>query len=142
MDQKTYTPEMDNLTETSGESKIDFEKVKYDDNVIKKIVGTAALSVDGVLALGSSMKDDIAGILSENDKTKGISVKRSDDKVVKIDIKIVSEFGKNIPTIISNVVSAVSNELEKMTGLKADEIKVEVTDSITQEELEAQQKKK
>lgn len=116
------------------------EKIKYDDNVIKRIISTATNSIDGVLSLGSNMMENIAGVFSENDNTKGISIKQSDNSI-DATVKIVIEFGRNMPEVIAQVESKIRESLMQMAGMEVKSLQVEVTDTMTREEFEAKENK-
>lgn len=99
--------------------------IKIHENVIASIVRKAALSVEGVVRLaGSTLVDNIAEIIgSKRIGDRAISVDMSGDRV-SIEVKVNLSYGAHVPTVASNVQSAVIREVEKMTGMSVDSVNV------------------
>lgn len=111
------------------------QNMKIDDKAIKKMAGEAISNVDGVLSVEGSLTDLLK---SSDDITKGIGVTLSEDgKSVQITTRIITEFGKNIPAIVSNVQAAVEKTLHDVAGLVAEKVDVEITDTMSRAEYEA-----
>lgn len=123
----------------NGATTIAPENVNYNDNVLKKIVKTAAIQVDGVLGLGSTLMENISGALKNMENTHGISINQKND-TLDIDIKLVVEFGKSIPQIATAVEENIRQSLRQMAGLNANNIRVEVVDTMTRAEFEEKTK--
>lgn len=115
------------------------ENVNYNDSVLKKIVNTAATQVDGVLGLGSTLMENISGALKNTENTHGVSISRKND-ALDVDVKLVVEFGRNIPQIASDAEANIRKSLMDMAGLNANAIKVEVVDTMTRAEFEEKTK--
>lgn len=135
MDERT-----DDIMESSADKKgAEFKEapsnVKIDNHVIKKVAGEAILGIDGLLGLKGGLTDLLK---VDDDPTIGISVDMADDHVATISVKIIVETGKNIPNIVDAVTNAVTKALQNTTGIKVKEVCVEVVDSMTKEEYEAQ----
>ena len=111
------------------------ENVQYDDSVLKKIVNTAVQQADGVLGLGSTMMEGITNIFKSGDtaSTRGVSVSQKDNEL-EVDIKLVVEYGKNIPAIVEQAEQRIRESLLEMTGKKVDKFTVAVVDTMTREE--------
>lgn len=111
------------------------ENVNYNDSVLKKIVNTAATQVDGVLGLGSTLMENISGVFKDSENTHGVSISQKND-TLDIDVKLVVEFGKSIPQIAAAAAENIRKSIKEMAGLTANEVKVEVVDTMTREEFE------
>lgn len=111
------------------------ENVNYNDSVLKKIVNTAATQVDGVLGLGSTLMENLSGVFKDAENTHGVAVNQKND-TLDVDVKLVVEFGKNIPQIATAVEDSIRKSLREMAGLNANDVRVEVVDTMTREEFE------
>ena len=124
-------------------SDIDYDHIgalTFDDKVIKKIVGYSTCAIPGVLAMSGSLISGIADALKfTEDEIKGISAD-VDEKVTKVDIKVICEYGHNIPLIYKTIVDKASAAVTEMTGLRVVELNVHVTDILTKEDFERKKK--
>lgn len=110
------------------------ENMKIDDKAVKKLIGEAITGVDGLLCL----EGGFGGLLkSGDDKTRGVNVSVKDDGVTTVELKIVTEFGKNIPVIVNEVTKRVKDVLQNTAGLVVKDVTVHVTDTVTREEFDA-----
>lgn len=123
---------MNNTTVTPNEAFNAPANVKIDYVAIKRIVGEAIDKVDGVLGVAGNLTD----LLKSNaDRTKGLSVTMQENsQQVDIDAKIMTEYGKNIPTIVNALTTNVTEALRTMAGLEVNKLNVEVADTLTREE--------
>lgn len=111
------------------------ETLKIDDKVIKKMVGEALASVDGILGA----KDNLADMFkSDEDPTRGITISTTNHHEVEVTAKIFAESGKNIPQMINAATAAITDKLQNTAGLKINGICVEVVDTMTAEEYKNQ----
>ncbi|TWT11027.1 Asp23/Gls24 family envelope stress response protein [Streptococcus sp. sy004] len=112
-------------------------ELTYEDKVIEKIVGLAISSVDGLLAVSggffANLKDKV---INSDNVTTGVNVEVG-KKQVAIDLDIVAEYQKHIPTIFSEIKSVVEQEVKKMTDLDVVEVNVKVIDIKTKAQHEA-----
>ena len=124
-------------------SDIDYDHIgalTFDDKVIKKIVGYSTCAIPGVLAMSGSLISGIADALKfTEDQIKGISAD-VDEKVTKVDIKVICEYGHNIPSIYKAIIDNASTAVAEMTGLRVVELNVHVTDILTKEDFERKKK--
>ena len=113
------------------------EGIKISNDVIAVIAGVAASDVPGV----ASMAGGIAGGLTEALKgkknlAKGIKVEAT-EKIAKIDVNIIVEYGSRIPDVAFEIQNRVKTSVESMTGLKVSEVNVHVqgvnTENMAQE---------
>jgi uncharacterized alkaline shock family protein YloU len=101
-------------------------KVLIADEVLSTIAGTAALEVDGVVAMAGNITGDIAQILGRKNSSKGVAVEVEGSNVT-VTLNIVVRFGSRIQAVSEAVQKRVKTEIENMTGLNAEEINVNVT---------------
>lgn len=112
--------------------------VTYADQVIEKMVGHALQHVPGLLSISGGFFTDIKNkLINSSDVREGINVEVG-SKQVATDLKIVVEYGKDIPEIVETMKSIIGTEVKKMTHLEVVEVDVEVVDIKTREEFEAE----
>ncbi|UKJ78375.1 Asp23/Gls24 family envelope stress response protein [Priestia megaterium] len=104
----------------------------FEDQVIKKIAGIAANEIKGILSM-SGLTDRFRGT---EDITKGINAEVG-EKQVALDLKVIVEYGKNVPAILSEIVNNVKKSVHEMTGLEVVEVNMHVEDVMTRSEFEA-----
>ncbi|EHI69737.1 Asp23/Gls24 family envelope stress response protein [Streptococcus ictaluri] len=109
----------------------------YDDKVIEKIVGHALENVGGLLAVTGGFFSNIKNNLVNTESvTDGVAVEVG-TKEVAVDLKVIVEYGKDIPAIAESIKAIVSQNVDSMTHLKVVEVNVNVVDIRTKEEHEA-----
>ena len=112
--------------------------VTYADQVIEKMVGHALQHVPGLLSISGGFFTDIKNkLINSSDVREGINVEVG-SKQVATDLKIVVEYGKDIPEIVETMKSIIGAEVKKMTHLEVVELNVGVVDINTREEFEAE----
>ncbi len=109
-------------------------KLTFDDNVIKKIAGTVAAEVDGILSMNGSFLSDIADRFRSNvDPTKGIDAEVG-EKQVALDIETTLEYGSDARKIFDELCDKIHRALKSMTGLELVELNLNVSDVMTKRE--------
>ena len=112
-------------------------ELRYTDKVIEKIVGIALESVDGLLAVSGGFFADLKDKLVNTDTTRdGVNVKVG-TKQVAVDLDIVAEYQKHVPTIYQTIKSVIEAEVKRMTDLEVVEVNVNVVDIKTRAQHEA-----
>ena len=112
--------------------------VTYADQVIEKMIGHALQHVPGLLSISGGFFTNIKNkLINSSDVREGINVEVG-SKQVATDLKIVVEYGKDIPEIVETMKSIIGAEVKKMTHLEVVEVNVEVVDIKTREEFEAE----
>ena len=110
----------------------------YADQKNEKMVGHALQHVPGLLSISGGFFTDIKNkLINSSDVREGINVEVG-SKQVATDLKIVVEYGKDIPEIVETMKSIIGTEVKKMTHLEVVEVNVEVVDIKTREEFEAE----
>ena len=109
----------------------------FEDQVIKKIAGIAANEIKGILSMSGGFMSGLTDrFRSTEDITKGINAEVG-EKQVALDLKVIVEYGKNIPAIFSEIVNNVKKSVHEMTGLEVVEVNMHVEDVMTRSEFEA-----
>ncbi|KHD46738.1 Asp23/Gls24 family envelope stress response protein [Streptococcus hongkongensis] len=117
------------LTSVRGE-------LTYEDKVIEKIVGLAIEKVDGLLAVTGGLLSNIKGKLVNTDNVRdGVNVEVG-KKQVAVDLDIIAEYQKHVPTIFNDIKEVVETEVKKMTDLDVVECNVNVVDIKTRAQHE------
>ena len=103
----------------------DLGAIRIHNEVICAIASLATLEVEGVLGMSSSLAEGLAHVLGKKTFDKGVKAEINQDKT-KISVSVVVKYGLNIPEIVSKVQKNVKKNVEQMTGLKLEEINVNV----------------
>ena len=109
----------------------------YEDKVIQKIVGLALESVNGLLSVDGGFFSNLTGkLVNTDDVTAGVGVEVG-KKQVAVDLKVVTEYKKNVPDIYQKIKDVIRKEVSDMTDLEVVEVNVTVVDIKTKEQHEA-----
>ena len=97
------------------------------ENVIASAVRKATCAVEGVIRLsGSAIVNNIAELIGNKaigDRSISVQI---DGATVVIDVKVNIAYGAHVPTVASNIQSAVVEEVEKITGMTVTAVNVVV----------------
>ena len=112
----------------------------YEDKVIQKIVGLALESVNGLLAVDGGFFSNLTGkLVNTEDVTAGVGVEVG-KKQVAVDLKVVTEYKKNVPDIYQKIKEVIRKEVSDMTDLEVVEVNVTVVDIKTKEQQKEDEK--
>ncbi len=111
---------------TDGSFVIAPSNMKYDDKVIKKMVGEILAQTDGVLGTKGGLGDVFKK--KDTDPTVGISVNITEAKDIVVGMKLIVEKGKNIPNIVNEITAKVTDLLQNTAGLNVKDVNIEVVD--------------
>ncbi|MGI1692868.1 Asp23/Gls24 family envelope stress response protein [Streptococcus uberis] len=112
-------------------------ELTYENKVIEKIVGLAIEHIDGLLAVNGGYLSNIKNKLVNTDSVRdGVNVEVG-KKQVAVDLDIIAEYQKHVPTIFDEIKAIVETEVKKMTDLDVIEVNVNVVDIKTKEQHEA-----
>lgn len=115
-------------------------KLTFEDQVIKKIAGIASNDVKGILSMSGGFMSGLTDrFRSTEDITKGIDAEVG-ERQVALDLKVIVEYGKNIPSIFQDAVMKIKKSVHDMTGLDVVEINMHVEDVMTRSEFDAKSK--
>ena len=65
-------------------------------------------------------------ISGKKNYAKGVKVEITDNKIAKIDLNIIVEYGARIPEIAFEIQTKVKKSVETMTGLKVSSVNVNI----------------
>ena len=109
-------------------------ELTYEDKVVQKIVGYALENVDGLLAVEGGFFSNLTGkIVNTDNVTSGVDVEVGKTQVA-VDLKVITEYGKNVPDIYEKIKAVILKEVANMTDLDVVEVNVTVTDIKTKAE--------
>lgn len=112
-------------------------ELTYEERVIEKIIGIAIASIDGLLAVDGGFFSNIREKLVNTESvTDGVNVEVG-TKQVAVDLNIIVEYQKHVPTVYRNIKSVIEKEVKEMTDLDVVEVNVKVVDIKTKEQYEA-----
>lgn len=100
--------------------------VQIADEVVAVIVGIAATEVDGVAALDGNITNEIMSKVGIKNIANGVKIDIKDNKVAA-DVRLIVEYGYNIPATCAKVQEKIKNTVENMTGLKVTDANVRIT---------------
>ncbi len=99
--------------------------VNISEEVLETITNISTKEIEGVMGLYGHLTDEIAGIFTKKNHTRGVRVQIVEEKAV-IDLDIVVNFGVKIPEVAWQVQENVKNAIENMTQIKVESVNVNV----------------
>lgn len=116
--------------------------LSFDEGVIEKIAGLASRKVDGILSFDGGFFDNITDkIRNKADPTQGIKAEVG-EKQVSLEMNAKVEYGYDIREIFTQVCDVISEEVERLTGLKVIELNFHVSDVLSKKEWKEQNNRK
>ena len=106
-------------------NELDHGTVYINEEVIATIAATAIRDVEGVVGLSGNLSDDVKGMLSKKNNSKGVRIILSED-TVSVECNLVVLYGHPVVEIAKNVQSGIVSAIESMTGLKVKSVDVNV----------------
>lgn len=118
-------------TSVPGRRKDTAGKTTVADTVVATIAGIAARDVEGVHAMGGGGARAVGAVRDRvsrsQDHTRGVKVEVGEEQAA-LDLDIVVVYGVHIADVASDIRSAVTSAVERMTGLEVVEININVRD--------------
>jgi uncharacterized alkaline shock family protein YloU len=102
--------------------------------VIETIAGISASEIDGIVAMSGGMVDGFAERLGRKNLSKGVAVEVGEQEVA-VDLKVIVEYGRDVPEIYKQVVTSVESAIYNMTGLHVVEVNMYVEGVSIKEEV-------
>jgi len=99
-----------------------FGNVKIDNDVLASIAGIVAKKVAGVHRISTSLVGGLAQMIRKKPDV-GIKVVVGEDEV-GFELRVIVEYGVNIPEVTFMVQKSIKEEVEKMSGLKVSNVDV------------------
>lgn len=100
--------------------------VLISEDVIAAIVAHSVSEVEGVISLSVKPGADIVDFIGKKNWGKGMKIYIQEDDSVKVECDVVVAYGQSVVAVANNVQSAVTSALESMTGVKVEEVNVNV----------------
>ncbi|MFC0216076.1 Asp23/Gls24 family envelope stress response protein [Paenibacillus chartarius] len=100
-------------------------KVLITNDVVANLAGSAALECYGLVGMASrkQLKDGIAELLGRDNLSRGVEVRREQDKV-EIDLYIIVSYGTKISEVAHQVQNRVKYVLNDVIGLQVDGVNI------------------
>ena len=112
-------------------------ELTYENKVIQKIIGLSLERVPGLLHIDGGFFSNLTEkIVNTNDVTHGVNVEVGKEQVA-VDLNVIVEYRKNVPTLYKEIKDVIVSEVAKMTDLEVVEVNVNVVDIKTKEQHEA-----
>ena len=112
-------------------------ELTYEDKVIQKIIGLSLERVPGLLHVDGGFFSNLTEkLVNTNDVTHGVNVEVGKEQVA-VDLNVIVEYRKNVPTLYNQIKEVIVSEVAKMTDLEVVEVNVNVVDIKTKEQHEA-----
>ena len=90
--------------------------VNISEEVLAVIAGAAAMEVDGVSALGTTLTNDVAALVTRKSVAKGVHLE-VEGEAVMVDVTILVKYGYVVPEVAKNVQDAIQNAVMNTTAL-------------------------
>lgn len=114
------------LVELNENIETENDGIKISDDVVAVIAGVAVSEVPGVAGMAGSFAGGISEVFSgKKNLAKGIKADITEN-VAKIHVNIIVEYGSRIPDVAFEIQNRVKKAVESMTGLKVEEVNVNV----------------
>lgn len=100
--------------------------VNISEEVLAVIAGAAAMEVDGVSALGTTLTNDVAALVTRKSVAKGVHLE-VEGEAVMVDVTILIKYGYVVPEVAKNVQDAIQNAVMNTSGLDVAGVNVTVS---------------
>ena len=100
----------------------EYGNLKIDNEVLGSIAAIAAKKVPGVHKISTSLVGGLAQIIKKTPDA-GIKVVVGENEV-SFELRVVIDYGENIPEVTYQIQKTIKEEVEKMSGLKVANVDV------------------
>ena len=100
--------------------------VNISEEVLAVIAGAAAMEVDGVSALGTTLTNDVAALVTRKSVAKGVHLE-VEGEAVMVDVTILVKYGYVVPEVAKNVQDAIQNAVMNTSGFDVAGVNVTVS---------------
>jgi uncharacterized alkaline shock family protein YloU len=109
----------------SIELSTEYGKIFVTNDVIATLAGSAALECYGLVGMASrkQLKDGIAELLGRENLSRGVEVRRDENRL-EIDLYIIVSYGTKISVVANNVQTKVKYILNDVVGLHVDDVHI------------------
>jgi uncharacterized alkaline shock family protein YloU len=102
--------------------------ISVNNEVIKNIALKAAVDTGGVERIKKGLMSKISDAVKRKDSAHGVRLEFSSGSELKITLKLMVEYGVNIPYVAGAVQENVKKAVENMTGLTVTEVGVKIVE--------------
>lgn len=100
--------------------------IYYSEDVIANIAGVSTMECYGVVGMAlKNAKDGFWELLKAENLAKGVKIIQKENGIA-IELYIIVEYGTKIAVIANNIIQTVRYNLENLTGIKVEQITVNV----------------
>lgn len=99
--------------------------IRIADDVVAVIAGMTASKVPGISSMSAGMTEGLAKRVSGKNLTKGVHVEVGEQETV-VDLRVIVEYGREIPAVCRELQYEVKEAVENMTGLHVVQVNVKV----------------
>lgn len=103
--------------------KNDMGMVRLDEEVIASIASITIGEIEGVADTVGGVSYSLTGMLGKKNGAKGVRVDTGDEGI-SININITVKYGHSIPELARHVQQRISEEVQKMTGMKVSAVDI------------------
>ncbi len=100
--------------------------VRISSDTVATYAGIAISEISGVYGMSGTFAGITEAISGKKNYAKGVKVEITDNKIAKIDLNIIVEYGARIPEIAFEIQTKVKKSVETMTGLKVSSVNVNI----------------
>ena len=100
--------------------------VRISSDTVATYPGIAISEISGVYGMSGTFAGITEAISGKKNYAKGVKVEITDNKIAKIDLNIIVEYGARIPEIAFEIQTKVKKSVETMTGLKVSSVNVNI----------------
>lgn len=104
----------------------DESTVRISSDTVATYAGIAISEISGVYGMSGTFAGITEAISGKKNYAKGVKVEITDNKIAKIDLNIIVEYGARIPEIAFEIQTKVKKSVETMTGLKVSSVNVNI----------------
>lgn len=104
----------------------DISNIQISNDVISTIAGVAAMEVDGVFSLTSSLTSNIKELIYKKSAGKGVSVDVDENGDVTVSVDMIVKYNYNIQEVALNVQNQIIRAVSDMTNFNVLAVNVNV----------------
>lgn len=104
----------------------DISNIQISNDVISTIAGVAAMEIDGVSSLVSSLSSNIKELIYKKSAGKGVSVEVAENGDVSITVNMIVKYNYNIQDVALNVQNQIIRAVSDMTNYNVSVVNINV----------------
>ena len=98
--------------------------ITIENEVIARLAGQSVMECAGVVGMASkNVKDGIVQLIKKDNLAKGITLTPDDGKV-GLSLRIIVEYGTNIPAIAETIQTNIKYRVEEYTGVEISRVNI------------------